>query len=154
MQNYIMNRVDSDFKAQRMELGKLNMKSEYQEKFGSGFTHLLPFHYSSPRTFSALSALASNPMGKQFYYFRMIKQLFDELVYLSTLDEHKNIMIFFGDDFKYKDAAKDYGSIDQVMIFAASNPHYFSSFELTYSLPNKYFKKVAEEGRKIDTSPR
>jgi len=64
MDSYIINRVDSEFKAKRIAKQDLNMKDEAEGDGRLFLTHLLPYHYSSPRTFAVLNLLNSNPMGK------------------------------------------------------------------------------------------
>lgn len=63
-------------------------------------------------------------------------------------------MIFFGDDFKYKENGKEFNSLDQIMIFMESNPSYFRNFKLKYSLPRDYFSSIRAEGKKMDPIPR
>jgi len=54
-------------------------------------------------------------------------------------------MMFFGDDFKYKENGKEFNSLDQIMIFMESNPSYFRNFKLKYSLPRDYFSSIRAE---------
>ena len=56
----------------------------------------------------------------------------------------KHIMLTFGDDFQYQNAAQNYVNIDKLIRYANAN---FDDIKLMYSTPSCYIHSVNEEAK-------
>jgi alpha-mannosidase II len=146
----VINRIHFDtkrrFKASRhMEFlwdgAKLSNNNELDLKI---FTHVLHTHYSAPRGFDfenpGVSAVSSyNADGRARSFASMMRQR--QRAYMTN-----HLLVPFGDDFKFKNAARQFSSMGNVI--EALNRRTELKIHARYSTLSEYFSAVHDEATK------
>jgi alpha-mannosidase II len=143
----VINRIHYDtkkrYKATRhmeflWEGAKLSDEKDLDLKI---FTHVLHTHYSAPRGFDfenpGVSSVSNyNAAGRARQFVSQMKQR--QRAYMTN-----HILVPFGDDFKFKQAARQFSSMDNV-INAVNNNHELN-VAVRYSTLSEYFQAVHRE---------
>eukprot|EP00474_Spongospora_subterranea_P010186 CRZ10644.1 hypothetical protein [Spongospora subterranea] len=112
------------------------------------FTHVLHTHYSAPKGFDWENWESEEVNDNNIE--RLAKDLVEEMARRLTAYRTKHLLVPFGDDFKFKNARRQFENMDKLIEYINRNVQQFK-MRIQYSTLKDYFSAVEATNTKFPT---
>lgn len=148
----VVNRIHHQLKNTYKEHGNMEFVWDGADQLGTGttmFTHVLHTHYSAPKGYDweerSATITGSNVESKAL-------QLVNAMRKRAAAYKTSQLLMPFGDDFKFKDAKKQFSNMDQLVNEVKQHPDKYPGVTLRYSTLSEYFTAVSRESLERDVT--
>ncbi|XP_064458721.1 lysosomal alpha-mannosidase-like [Ornithodoros turicata] len=143
---YFLGRIHLDDKAWRQEYNQMEFlweTNKYLGEKGDIFTGILPNVYWPPKGFCFDLFCADDPVD-EYNGEKRAKDFIDLVIAQSKFYATNHTVVTMGMDFHYKDAAKWFGNLDNLIRFVNAQQVNGSRVHVLYSTPSCYLKALLD----------
>jgi lysosomal alpha-mannosidase len=138
----VINRIRYDLK-DSFKRGQ-TMEFLWETPMGDLFAHVLHTHYSAPQGFDWEDGMPQVTPGNVGDRARQLQGILSDR---ANAYRTCNLLVPFGDDFKFKRASYQFENMDQLISEINSKPQVYQNLHLRYATLSDYFKAVSAEGK-------
>eukprot|EP00002_Diphylleia_rotans_P014778 TRINITY_DN2875_c0_g1_i2.p1 TRINITY_DN2875_c0_g1~~TRINITY_DN2875_c0_g1_i2.p1 ORF type:complete len:605 (+),score=131.51 TRINITY_DN2875_c0_g1_i2:58-1872(+) len=149
-QNLVTNRVDYHVEDQMKHSKNMEFiwESQVGDEIYQTYTHIMGEHYSAPKGFDFEGSSYENPTITEYNIHERALEFIREIRRRRLWYRTPNLLIPFGDDFKFVNAEAQFENMDKIISYINSpeNSHRkeFRGITIKYSTLNEYFASVKQ----------